>query len=97
MPSSGPRSAGIDPGAPWQATANLIPESVEWFNTLLGVFWGLINPEMFASVADTLEDVMQASVPSVIGKCSVDSPDRPDERRKRRLMTSIRERPCGRY
>lgn len=28
--------------------------------------WGLINPEMFASVADTLEDVMVASVPGVI-------------------------------
>ncbi|KAL5345148.1 hypothetical protein ACLOAV_010104 [Pseudogymnoascus australis] len=48
------------------AVANLIPESVEWMNTLLGVVWGLIDPEMFASVADTLEDVMQASVPGVI-------------------------------
>lgn len=48
------------------ATANLIPESVEWMNTLLGIVWGLINPDMFASVADTLEDVMQASVPGVI-------------------------------
>lgn len=48
------------------ATANLIPESVEWMNTLLGVIWGLINPDMFAAVADTLEDVMQASVPGVI-------------------------------
>jgi Ca2+-dependent lipid-binding protein len=48
------------------ATANLIPESVEWMNTLLGVVWGLIDPEMFAAVADTLEDVMQASVPGVI-------------------------------
>lgn len=49
-----------------QATANLLPESVEWMNTLLGIVWGLINPEMFAGVADTLEDVMGASVPSVI-------------------------------
>lgn len=48
------------------ATANLLPESVEWFNTLMGIFWGLINPEMFVTVADTLEDVMQASVPRVI-------------------------------
>jgi Ca2+-dependent lipid-binding protein len=37
------------------ATANLIPESVEWMNTLMAVVWGLINPEMFAAVADTLE------------------------------------------
>lgn len=48
------------------ATANLIPESVEWMNTALGIMWGLINPEMFASVADTLEDVMVASVPGII-------------------------------
>ncbi|KAI9855064.1 MAG: hypothetical protein M1824_006438 [Vezdaea acicularis] len=48
------------------ATANLLPESVEWMNTLLGIVWGLINPDMFIGVADTLEDVMQASVPGVI-------------------------------
>jgi Ca2+-dependent lipid-binding protein len=35
------------------ATANLIPESVEWMNTMLGIMWGLINPEMFAGIADT--------------------------------------------
>lgn len=28
--------------------------------------WGLIDPDMFAGVADTLEDVMQASVPGII-------------------------------
>ncbi|GAM89480.1 hypothetical protein ANO11243_075190 [Dothideomycetidae sp. 11243] len=48
------------------ATANLLPESVEWMNTLLGIVWGLVNPDMFQSVADTLEDVMQASVPGII-------------------------------
>ncbi|KAI0121549.1 hypothetical protein F4776DRAFT_221402 [Hypoxylon sp. NC0597] len=53
------------------AVANLIPESVEWMNTLLGIVWGLINPEMFAGVADTLEDVMQASVPGVIENVKV--------------------------
>ena len=35
-------------------------------NTLLSIIWGLINPDMFIAVADTLEDVMQASVPGVI-------------------------------
>jgi len=49
-----------------QATQNLIPESVEWMNTFLGVMWGLIDPDMFSAVADTLEDVMQASVPGII-------------------------------
>lgn len=35
-------------------------------NTLMSIIWGLINPEMFAGVADTLEDVMGASVPGII-------------------------------
>ncbi|CAI6339567.1 unnamed protein product [Periconia digitata] len=48
------------------ATANLLPESVEWMNTLLSIVWGLVNPDMFQGVADTLEDVMQASVPGII-------------------------------
>ncbi|KAK3297724.1 uncharacterized protein B0H64DRAFT_339646 [Chaetomium fimeti] len=48
------------------AVVNLIPESVEWLNTAVGLVWGLMNPDMFAAVADTLEDVMQASVPGVI-------------------------------
>lgn len=53
------------------ATANLIPESVEWMNTLLGIVWGLVNPEMFAAVSDTLEDVMQASLPGIIENVKV--------------------------
>jgi len=48
------------------ARLNLIPESVEWMNTLIKIVWGLINPDMFSSMADTLEDVMQASVPGII-------------------------------
>lgn len=57
------------------ATANLLPESVEWMNTMLGIVWGLINPEMFAGVADTLEDVMQASVPGIIENVRVSEID----------------------
>ncbi|VBB77881.1 Putative protein similar to meiotically up-regulated gene 190 protein of Schizosaccharomyces pombe [Podospora comata] len=53
------------------AVVNLIPESVEWLNTAMGLIWGLVNPEMFAAVADTLEDVMQASVPGVIENVKV--------------------------
>ncbi|KAM3432325.1 hypothetical protein MY4824_006646 [Beauveria thailandica] len=48
------------------AKVNLIPESVEWLNTAIGIIWGLINPEVFAAVGDTLEDVMAASVPGII-------------------------------
>src|SRR3954454_15954717 len=54
-----------------EATINLLPESVEWMNTFLAVVWGLINPDMFAAVADTLEDVMQASVPGIIENVKV--------------------------
>jgi Ca2+-dependent lipid-binding protein len=57
------------------ATANLLPESVEWVNALLGVTWGLLNPEMFAGVADTIEDIMQASVPGVIENVRVSEID----------------------
>lgn len=56
------------------ATDSLVPESVEWMNSLVGIVWKLINPEMFAAMADTLEDVMQASVPqSVIENVKVTS------------------------
>ncbi|KAJ5646527.1 hypothetical protein N7490_002899 [Penicillium lividum] len=48
------------------ATANLLPESVEWMNSFLGVVWGLMNPEMFTPMADTIEDIMQASAPSIV-------------------------------
>lgn len=48
------------------AQLNLMPESVEWMNNLLKIIWGLVNPDMFVSMADTLEDVMQASVPGII-------------------------------
>ena len=53
------------------AVVNLIPESVEWLNTAVGLVWGLINPEMFAAVADTLEDIMQASLPGVVENIKV--------------------------
>lgn len=49
-----------------QAMANLLPESVEWVNTFLGVLWKLINPEMLSPIADTIEDIMQASLPSIV-------------------------------
>lgn len=30
------------------------------------IFWGIMNPEMFAGIADTIEDVMQVSMPKLI-------------------------------
>ena len=48
------------------------PESVQWLNSLLNRVWGLINPDLFASVVDTLEDVMQASLPGFVRMISVE-------------------------
>lgn len=41
-------------------------ESVTWLNSLLSSVWPLVNPDLFTSLADTLEDVMQASLPSMV-------------------------------
>jgi Ca2+-dependent lipid-binding protein len=35
------------------------PESVEWLNAFIKTIWGLVNPDMFVSVADMIEDIMQ--------------------------------------
>ncbi|MCJ1287424.1 hypothetical protein MMC26_006774 [Xylographa opegraphella] len=48
------------------------PESVQWLNSLLASVWPLINPDLFTSLADTLEDVMQASLPRLVRMVSVD-------------------------
>ncbi|OIW26637.1 hypothetical protein CONLIGDRAFT_634886 [Coniochaeta ligniaria NRRL 30616] len=49
-----------------------LPESTAWLNSLLSSVWPLINPDLFSSLADTLEDVMQASLPKVVRMVSVD-------------------------
>jgi hypothetical protein len=48
------------------------PESAQWLNSLLASIWPLINPDLFTSISDTLEDVMQASLPKVVRMVSVD-------------------------
>lgn len=49
-----------------------LPESVQWLNSLLASIWPLINPELFSSVIDMVEDIMQASLPKVVKMVSVD-------------------------
>lgn len=49
-----------------------LPESVQWLNSWLSSVWPLINPDLFASLVDTLEDVMQASLPKIVRMVSVD-------------------------
>ena len=49
-----------------------IPESTQWLNSVLSSVWPIINPDLFASLADTLEDVMQASLPKLVRMISVE-------------------------
>lgn len=46
-------------------------ETVVWLNSLMAAIWPLINPDLFISLADTLEDVMQASLPRMVQMVSV--------------------------
>ena len=48
------------------------PESVLWLNSLLASLWGIINPDLFTSLMDTIEDVMQASLPKLVRMVSVE-------------------------
>jgi len=41
-----------------RSTEGRLPESTAWMNMLLSSVWPLINPDLFASVVDMLEDVM---------------------------------------
>lgn len=47
------------------------PESTQWLNALFASVWPLINPDLLTSLADTLEDVMQASLPKFVRMISV--------------------------
>ncbi|KAI0157798.1 hypothetical protein GGR57DRAFT_491089 [Xylariaceae sp. FL1272] len=49
-----------------------LPESTQWLNSLISSVWPLVNPDLFASLVDQIEDVMQASLPKVIRMVSVD-------------------------
>jgi hypothetical protein len=43
-----------------------IPESVEWLNAFTKIIWGLIPPDIFIPIADSIEDVMQQSLPKFV-------------------------------
>ncbi len=49
-----------------------LPESTQWLNRFLASVWPLINPDLFTSLADMLEDVMQASLPKMVRMIIVD-------------------------
>lgn len=64
----------------WQAERNRgkklakseTAESTQWLNSLMASIWPLINPDLFTSISDTLEDVMQASLPSMVRMVAVE-------------------------
>ncbi|KAK6532548.1 hypothetical protein TWF281_006733 [Arthrobotrys megalospora] len=43
-----------------------LPETAAWLNNTLSSVWPLVNPDLFVSLADMLEDVMQASLPRFV-------------------------------
>ncbi|KAN0059936.1 hypothetical protein ACQY0O_007909 [Thecaphora frezii] len=49
-----------------------MPESVEWLNAAIACIWKQINPEMFVSVADMVEDIMQQSLPGFVDAVKID-------------------------
>ena len=49
-----------------QAQAASVSETVEWLNSALRLFWPLADPELLTSTIDMVEDVMQASIPSIV-------------------------------
>ncbi|KAF2749946.1 meiotically up-regulated gene 190 protein [Sporormia fimetaria CBS 119925] len=48
------------------------PESAQWLNSFLASVWPLVNPDLFTSISDMLEDVMQASLPKMVRMVSVE-------------------------
>ncbi|KAJ6581393.1 hypothetical protein B0H19DRAFT_1115002 [Mycena capillaripes] len=42
------------------------PETALWFNSLLFSLWPIVNPALFVSVSDMLEDALQATLPKLI-------------------------------
>lgn len=53
-------------------TGTELPESVQWFNRLISSIWPLVNPDLFSSLIDQIEDIMQASLPKFIKMVSID-------------------------
>lgn len=47
------------------------PESVEWLNAVISTVWKQMNPEMFISMLDQVEDIMQSSLPSFVSSVKI--------------------------
>src|SRR5437588_1303073 len=48
-------------------------ESVEWLNGAISKLWPQINADLFSTIVDLIEDVMQASMPPVVNHVKITS------------------------
>lgn len=46
-------------------------ESAEWLNGIISKLWPQINADLFSSMVDLIEDVMQASIPSIVNQVKI--------------------------
>ncbi|KAL7267575.1 hypothetical protein RUND412_009834 [Rhizina undulata] len=46
-------------------------ESVEWLNGIIAKLWPQVNADLFSTAIDLLEDIMQASIPSIVSQIKV--------------------------
>lgn len=46
-------------------------ESAEWLNGIIAKLWPQINADLFSTIVDLIEDVMQASIPSIVNEVKV--------------------------
>lgn len=72
------------------------PESTEWLNAFISTFMGLLNPEMFLPIADTIEDVMQASLPSFVDAVKVSDIGQGDTPFRILAMRALPDKPVDR-
>ncbi|KAG6852925.1 hypothetical protein C0991_008132 [Blastosporella zonata] len=66
LKSQSSTSNGVEPPHPDKPTPSEIPESAIWLNSLMHTLWPIVNPTLFASVSDMLEDSLQASLPKLV-------------------------------
>jgi Ca2+-dependent lipid-binding protein len=69
------------------------PESTEWLNAFIGTFWRLLPPDMFVPIADTIEDVMQQSLPKFVEAVRISDLGQGDNPLRILSMRALPDRP----
>lgn len=55
-----------------EKTGACTPESTQWLNSVLASIWPLVNPDLFTSLADSLEDAMQSNLPKMVNMINIE-------------------------